>query len=279
MSAKRGSITVRLVADANGVDADAFVFALEKTIELLKELNKQSSDHGVETIRWRIIAAGMNSPMFATLDGEKIAGRSDDDSGAIMDAAVKGLGQLESADVCPRMFNDKSLKIAAQLPKVYVNAGVQRLEFENAKIKVVASSTIAQNANTAIHRLSLDRAKKSLEYVETGTIEGVLVELAGQSERDKIVVVDELTNKRTSCYFRGDVKLDEQARESWKHRVAVTGDITFDSFTHEPIEVRVHSIRELRGSDALPQIDDLRGINLTGGIDPADYIRSLRDGE
>jgi hypothetical protein len=279
MPAKGDNITVRLVADADGVDADAFVFALEKTIELLKELNKQSSDHGVETIRWRIVAAGMNSPMFATLAGEKIVGRSDDNSEAITNAAVTGLGQLERVDVCPHMFNGKSLKIAAQLSKVYTRAGIQRLEFENSKITVVASTTLSQNANTAIHRLSLTNAKKSLEYVETGTIEGVLTDLSGQAERDKIVVVDELTNRKTPCFFRGESQLDEQVRESWKHRVAVTGDITFDSFTHEPIEVRVHSIRELRDSSALPQIDDLRGINLTGNVDPADYIRSLRDGE
>ena len=39
----------------------------------------------------------------------------------------------------------------------------------------------------------------------------------------------------------------------------------------------VRDVRILENRENLPQLDDLQGINITGGIDSAEYVRRLRD--
>jgi hypothetical protein len=105
-----------------------------------------------------------------------------------------------------------------------------------------------------------------------------LKDVSEQSARDKIVIVDDLTNKHTACYFRGE-RIEQKVRDGWKHRVIVTGDITLDATTGQPLEMQVYDIRILPRRDQLPQIDDILGFDITGGVDSVEYVRGLRDAE
>ena len=40
---------------------------------------------------------------------------------------------------------------------------------------------------------------------------------------------------------------------------------------------KVDDIETLRSRDEIPQLDDVEGIDITGGMDSADYVRKMRD--
>ena len=110
---------------------------------------------------------------------------------------------------------------------------------------------------------------------EHGTIEGHLVELDAQCGRSRIVIVDDLSRHQTRCYIR-NAELEEKARRHWKHRVGVSGRIISTDHTGYPVEMEVEDIYPLRHRDRLPQIDDIAGIDITGGIESSEYVSSLR---
>ena len=63
---------------------------------------------------------------------------------------------------------------------------------------------------------------------------------------------------------------------AWKRRVVVTGKIITNRETRKK-EIYVDKIRVLGDRKDLPQLEDLRGIDITGGAESSEYIRNLRD--
>lgn len=278
MQSNDKSLTLRILSTADGADADAFLEIFADTLAALKEIDKNVSEYGAETLAWRVVDAGLRSPIFATLAPAKMTSNTKDEQGSIVvEAFISGLQQLEQTGVPPAQFNEAALRATAKLTRSFAK-GVQRIEYRTNGATVAATHTVAQNANNAIHLLELHKAKLAGRYFEYGTIEGHLKTLTEQSDRDKLMVVDELTGKPTRCYIRR-TGLDEEVRKSWKRRVAVSGTMTVDRNTGDAIEMDVDEIRALRERADLPQIENLRGIDITSGIEPSDYVRGLRDAE
>jgi hypothetical protein len=190
---------------------------------------------------------------------------------------MHGVRHLDANDSPPPHFNEAALHYTAALIRSFAK-GVTGIEFSSNGDRAFATKAVAANAQIAARRMELIRAKQSGQYEEYGSIEGHLKELSEQSGRDRLVIVDALTGKPTRCYIRKR-ELEKQAGCAWKQRVAVTGNILTDRFTGEAVRVEVDEIRILRDQSSLPQIDDLFGIDITGGVEPADYIRGLRDAE
>ncbi len=64
-----------------------------------------------------------------------------------------------------------------------------------------------------------------------------------------------------------------------KQRVVVTGEIYVDRTTRKPRKVVVRELRIMPPPSELPQLEDLAGIDITGGMDSAEYVRRMRDDE
>ena len=115
---------------------------------------------------------------------------------------------------------------------------------------------------------------------EHGTVEGRLRQLETLSgeRRDKLVIEDDLTGDRIACYFR-DEEIEKQARDAWKRRVSVSGEITVNRASGDPASVHVEGIRVLRERADLPQMEDLYGIDITHGVESSTYIEGLRNAD
>ena len=277
MASSSETLTLRLVGLHEDLNADAFVDVFRDTLVALREINKAVSKFGNAGLEWRIVAAGMKSPFFATVKGvDPIGGEGSADGPVAIGAWVAGLQHLESKDTCPSFFTEGSLRIAQKLVAVFA-LGITQIEYTtDSGSKAVASRQVAQNASHVLKVIALDRAKRSGKYVDYGSIEGTLKELTSLEGRDKMVIVDDLTGASIACYFRNKA-IEAKARTAWKRRVSVSGEITYDKLTGDPSQVSADDIRPLGTRDTLPQMEDLRGINITGGLEPAEYIRGLRD--
>lgn len=265
-------ITIKLGSLRNDVDAEAFVEAMRDTLACFHELNKAASQYGSVNLEWRITDAGRNSPLFATLHPVSTAKDNGHYGPRVIDAFVSGVQSLESGDDPPPLWNEAALRLVAALGRTRVR-GITSIDFITQSRKVSATKAVIKHASQAAVRLELEREKRTGKYTDYGTLEGVLRDLMGST--DRLVLEDELTGDTTSCYFTGE-EHDKQARQAWKGRVAVTGEITYDRATGSPVKMKVDEIRQLRDRSALPQLESF-GIDLTGGVDSADLIRALRD--
>ena len=266
------SLKVQLGTDAHGIDADAFVAMFRHAIDALKAIDRGLSTHGVETTRWEIVSAGSNSPIFATLHGEALLGHNGHYGEEVIGVFADGLGHLREFNTCPARFTRDALQ---QVKKLAHTAAFFHLDASvyvgTSHIPIVGP--IVSNAEWAIRVLDLEKPR----YTEYGTLEGTLKALSTSGEhRDKLVLVDPLSGNETPCYLtRND--LDAKVREWWKKRVLVTGQLVIDRRTRKPVELHVEDIRILRERSELPQFDDLHGVDITGGMNAAKYIRDLRD--
>lgn len=277
MAKKDRSLTLQVAGQADEIDAEAFLTIFKRTLSALHELNKEASEFGAVNLQWRITAASMSSPFVATLHGVGISPEANELAPRVAEAFVRGIGQLGRSDSPPRWFNEIVLRSTSELTRTFAR-GITKIEFSSNGDVAVADRTVAENAQRALRKLELEKAKRSGKYVEYSELEGQLKELSELAESDKMVIADDLSGKKTPCYFRSR-ELEEKARAAWKQRVAVSGEITVDRRTGDPVEVRVDGIRVLGARAALPQIDDLYGIDIAGGVEPSEYVRSLRDGD
>jgi hypothetical protein len=275
--AEQDRITITLDGIGGEIDADAFLALLADTIGTLKQINAEVSEFGATNISWRVVSAGMSSPLFATLRGEQ---ESMDDTpyvGTVVGAFVDGVNSLGTADTCPKYFNKKSLRLTNEMAQAFAR-GVRRIEFSVNGTTATVTKKTAENCATAIRKLEDEESRRAGRYTEHGTIEGHLSDLSELSGRDRLVIIDALTRLKTPCYFRSQ-GIEMLARHAWKKRVAVTGEITVERSSGNPIEVRVEEITILRERDDLPQVEDLYGLNIAGGIESSEYVRGLRDAE
>jgi hypothetical protein len=275
--AEHDHITISLDGVGGEIDADAFLALLADTIGTLKQINAEVSEFGTANISWRIVGAGMSSPLFATLRGQQESMDETPYVGRVIGAFVDGVNSLETVDTCPKYFNKKSLRLTNEMARAFA-LGVRRIEFSVNGTTAAVTKKTAENAATAILKLEHEESRRAGRYIEYGTIEGHLSDLSELSGRDKLVIIDALTRYKTPCYFRAQ-GIEMTARYAWKKRVAVTGEITVDRSTGLPVEVRVEEITILRERDELPQIENLYGLNITGGIESSEYVRGLRDAE
>jgi hypothetical protein len=255
------------------VDADAFIGIFENTIAALKAIDRGFSSHGSETIQWELVGAGSNSPIYAMIRGrdrishDGMAGRK------IADAFTAGIEQLGRESACPAGFGKESLRYVQRIVSAAKAHGLRPVYFTVAR-EVRITRKVAVNANRARRVLEMRKSR----LVEHGTIEGRLRDLSESHSRDKIGILDRLTGEVTRCYLR-DESLECKALQGWKHRVAVTGQITVDRQSGRPVQVEVDEIRILPDRNDLPQIEDLNGIDITNGVEPSEYVRRLRDAE
>jgi hypothetical protein len=80
------------------------------------------------------------------------------------------------------------------------------------------------------------------------------------------------------CYFSARSKeLEATARDAWKRRVRVSGKILVSYQSRRPNRIDVESIEILPRKSELPRLADLPPLDITGGMEEAEYVRKLRD--
>jgi len=265
-----GSLKIKIDDQQSDVDAEAFLNIFSSTLRTLKAISKKVATVGKEKIRWRISEATKSSPLSATLVGEPEIPNRPHDTEMVMDAFVGGLKHLEAADTCPPMFDEQTLGFVRQFAQSKAR-GISYVEFSANGMTATATKEVAHNAVNAIRRLQ----QKSGQYRDYGSVEGKLATLNSRQGK-QFVVDDVLTGESITCYF-SSAEVESVARKAWDHRVCAVGELRIDKQTGNPTSVKVDEIQILRDQKDIPQLDDIEGIDITGGMESSDYVRKLRD--
>ena len=265
------TLTLDVGDSTNGVSVGDYTDFLQNAVATLQELDKESSQFGSETIDWRIVSVGVGSPLYATIRGRASSPKDEGRAKSIVADFVSGIDQLNRGHKrAPKGFSEPALRHLAKMAS-YVRRLSPTVRSANKRIEL--NEDLASNADNAIKVIGVERHR----YKEFGSLRGTLKSVAAVREKtDKVMLLERLSGEEIPCYFHNK-DIEDEVRKGWKHRVELTGDIYSDRATGKRNRMVIKEIRILPQRGELPQLEDLRGIDITGGVESSEYVRGLRD--
>lgn len=280
MTKQENWIKLQIGSAEKGVSADGFLEFFGNTLRALKELDKALSSYGAETLQWQIIETGSASPIFAKirptpliLPGNGHSKKNGRVGWNVVTSFVSGMAQLNQGKRRPANFNSEVLGYIKKMASISDHYRFDPIIFTPAR-RICMEDSIAANADWAMKSEEL----KKKHYIEHGSIEGELRILSGGGgrQRDRLSLFNRITGEHIPCYVPSKSKLETRAREAWKQRVQVSGQIFIGYRSQRPIKIVAENIRILRAHKA-PRIEDLPKIDITGGMESSEYVRRFRD--
>ncbi len=249
----KAEITIKVTAREDYVPVNSFLTVIGNTLSILRDLGHVP---GVEEpINWKVSAASLKSPLSLTIFSE--APHSDE----IVREYLDVFQQAEKSEALPfNRWNPRTLEKAKQLVSV-LNDGVAQVTFS-----AIGASPVTPTQRVAA---SVDYLLAPA-YEDYGSFEGKLETLSVHG-KTRFNIYDPITGRSIQCFFALE-KLQD-AHSAFNHRVVVSGKAKY-SRVGDPVSVLVEDIRVLVGGIKLADLD---GIDITGGIESAMYIRGIRD--
>lgn len=252
------------------VTVRSLIEMLERALGVLKEIDAHMADNQRAAMQWEVVRVTMNSPLTMIL-GPRVPTNRRDNSADVVKSFMVGIRSLESKAVLPANWTDDALQRMRDLIDLR-NDGIASMVFSSPGEERV-EPTLHSAAN-----IEEIQKRQTAHYWEETSIEGRL-ELISAHNGTRISIWDVLTNAKVECLVN-ESQL-EQAKSAFRRRVAVSGKAKMTR-RGKPISIQVDSIRVLKDKQELPQAKDFAGagrVDITGGVDAAEYIRSLRDAE
>ena len=252
-----------MTARRDFVPVDSFLKVVSNTLKMLRNIDLDSSPGHRRTTVWKVAGASMKSPLTLSLTGQS------KHSSRVAEVARTYLSGMEiierDSDSIPPHFSLDTLQKAKKLVSV-LDDGISRVKFSGFNRSVPLTQKVAATVDALT-------APSCSSY---GSLEGKLETLTAHGGLE-FIIYDRLTGDEVECSF--DARYIEEARSAWTQRVRVYGTITYNK-AGLARSIRVDGApHPLRGRSDLPQARDIEGIDITGGIESAEYVRGLRDTE
>ncbi|MBE3039098.1 MAG: hypothetical protein IMZ62_09845 [Chloroflexi bacterium] len=249
-------LTITLDHDGPTVALDSFLTVIMEAVSLLRGVDCIKANTPHPNTRWEISAVSMHSPIQCTLEGVGL--KADGPFVEIVDSFLLDVKRLEDGGK-PEFFTPDMQDSAKRLVSVLGHRGVRGMRFNSDSLEAKPTLRVAARVEELADR-----------YFEIGSIEGKLDVINVHGQRDSIKVYDARYGTAVVCRV-SDTQLEE-AKALLRKRVKVSGRIRCEH--KRPKEVTdVFSIQPLGDSTALPQLEDIGPVDLTGGQEPADYLR------
>ncbi len=302
--AKENILTIQVTGENGHIPAASFIDIIRDSLQILRELDTSISNQPEATLKWDITAASLNSPLLFTVAAHPQNGI--DIGNKVIQSYVAGLEQIEKgAKAIPKYFNNTALCKAKQMVSV-LSQGIREIVFSTPDgLTVAPTPRTAENVDNlllgSLEPITFDLDDdEDVEVIDDTEKAGQLVEFEGHvihprihprkeekavvvgkleginvhGDKSTFIIYDPLTNTKINCTFP-DEDL-EKAKEALPYRVSVAGTATYNA-KGQVTSIKVDSFRKLRQRKDLPQARDLERIDFTGGLDPVEYIRRLRD--
>jgi hypothetical protein len=258
------TLTILVTPRGDGLPLDTLLRTIDEMLHILKELDRFLSGSPRTTIDWVVTSVTYNSPLML-----RVIGRKKVDApfpGRVVDAYLRTLSELESG-VEPEGLSEASMTRALNLTRSIARDGIASMQFSAPNLPpVTPTARLAENVENIIKRRY---------YHEDAVIEGRLQTISVRGE-PHFFIYDVLNDRKTRCTFREGLIF--KAMKAIGKRVAVEGRVRY-AREGWPLSVEVEDVRELREATDLPQFAEGEGIDITGGIESAEYVRRLRDAE
>lgn len=219
--------------------ADKFEQGIRSFLAMLKDVSRHVCEGDIKGIEWSIgLCEGSMLvefiPRAVTAAPAKVE--------IARDTVETGIDSVERGVLPPQHFSDRAVAHIAKFAGVLGPVAKIRI---GGRVHHLSANAIA-NADTWAGIASRD----------WGTVEGQLWEVKERGGL-KFMVRDILTGRSTECIF--DEQLLDDIKDSFRHRVSVTGLIRYKA-NGEPVSIDVEDFYRFPEEDALPTIDEMRGI-------------------
>jgi hypothetical protein len=259
-------LTIRVAGKNEHIAVSSFLDIMQNTLVVLEGITKSLRTSDTNAVEWRIVSASMNSPLAVTIEGH-VDGNPSPVPENVVHACMRGFKQIEESDEStPQYFNVSMLDAVKKIGYVLLNDGVRAVTFVPDDMNPVTPTP-----QFYAHVMQLIPQG----YSEIGSLEGRL-EVLSIHRKNYFAVYDRFTGKRVECTFENaDL---QKAKEAFGRRVNIYGRIRYNRESQpESVSVEPNGIEVIPEQHELPQFADLEGLDITGGVDPAEYVRSLRD--
>ncbi len=262
---KNNELTIRMTAKADNLSVKSFMKTVNEAIKVLNSVAEKINDTN-DFLNWRIVYVKMESPLEITLDtGERF---NQDIGSKIINASVNGIRRLEDVADMPEYFDINTIRYAKELVKP-LNNGIEDIELiTNEDVPIKPTQHVAANADLITKSIT----KQHLTWT---TIEGML-DFADVHGKYEFKVFDLLTDEAVKCTI--PAQQFEEAKMALGKRVFITGEAKYNN-AYKLQSIYVKKIDILPTDDNLPTIEQLKHLNITGGIDANEYLERLNYGE
>ncbi|HEY9414418.1 MAG TPA: hypothetical protein VIQ30_06655 [Pseudonocardia sp.] len=265
-------LRVTLPGPEGSADARRALAILQKLVALLSHVEdaamKRRTPKADDRSVWGFTSLGLGSTV-CTLEGNRPRGGATVDTLAnVAEWTVDGFAAAERRAELPRHWSGRAGSVGADLGQMLGREAAKGMILELLRNKHPVRKVIVTRSSGEHLRSALSTHRRSI-----GSVIGRLdtVTLHGKYEAG---VWSELGGERAAIQFDADQV--DQIRAAWGKRVEVAGVIIRDA-EDKPLTVRMRSLEVLR--DDGPPLAGLVGFDpdFTGGMDPGDYLRKLRD--
>lgn len=254
MAAKQ--LTIELGDKGGKLTVRALIQTLEKALAALRDID------GDDSGQWEIVRVSMKSPLKMTV--RSIMGNSG------VPVKIRDLGRLEKIAKFPRNFGGSELAVAKELASIIPN------EIAYLKLTYTGEKS-AKLTNKFTENVETMSGQISRGHDETTTFEGRISQLdVPDGGKPDFRIMNRRTGKKIKCQF--DPSMFTEVKNCIPGRVRVYGLAHYNAIG-EPVSIEVFQFNRLRDRTELPQLEDLHNINITNGVDSANYVGRLRDGE
>ena len=263
--AEQRTITIVVTGKEPLPEAIAFSHVVQDTISALAAIEADLAGPEVAPIVWRVSQVSMNTPISLTLVADNGAARQKDRGRKVVTTYMDGMSLLERSAILPAHFSDVALARAKRIAGT-LNNGVAAVEY-SAPGKEPCRPTLR-----LVRNIDELYAKRPETIYQISSVEGRLEVISIHGGFAAQVFTR--AGDRVVCGL--SQPLMKVAAKYFSKRVAVHGRI---QYTREgkPVRVEAREIRVLKDRGQLPQFADLEDIDITDGMDPTEYIGSLRD--
>lgn len=263
MAAKKevDSLTIQMDGkEHENVPLASFSLFVRGTVLQLRDLDPE------KTLIWRVKDASMNSPFSMTTTADAASTHWNTE---VVDNYLAVFRSVDGSEKPPRGVPSRVLRRASLMVAVLGDG--------------VGSLTMSAPGRDPVvprqpPRCTAEPIKSGYrwEYEDFSELEGTL-EVASIHHGTKIFIYDALTGHKTSCIVSREMlnkALDAMKEDS--PRVSVYGRTRYDK-KGQPVEIVVEAFDRLPGFSEITDVIDVPGIDITGGIESAAYVRGLRD--
>lgn len=217
--------------------------ALDSFIDLLVEVDKETSDSGELTVEWSISSISSGSIHITALarpvDRDLHAQRPDE----VIETVTQGLDLLQEAPIIPKGFSESALKHSKTFSAILNPDDFAEIRFKSKGWSKSVAPKLAGN---------VDEITKTTQKFY-GSIEGILVSIS-VAGKQSLGIRSSIEGKTVRCYF--DDNLFEAAKDALGQRVYVFGLIR--QRVHGPkINIQVDELRVLPSADKLPTVSEI----------------------
>ena len=266
--AKKAELMIVIDAEGGEVPINLFVTVLNNTIGVLRGLAGALDQEGdTAVVNWAITNVTMRSPLTLTISGH--TKRRPAFANRVIREYIGGFRsmQLPKKQCLPRNFHDKELDSVQNIVGV-LNAGINTIAFESPEYGKV-TPTMHLTAN-------IQRLRQRGYYSEFTTFCGKLFDIRTSDGLHEFIIQDEATSRKITCVFPPN-EVDRVGNGFLQKRIEVYGKARF-SDKGIPISIEISDF-EKTTAPKYPRISAAPPMRITGGIDPVDYVRKIRNGE